>query len=83
MRRFVLAAACAVLLTFGAAAQTLRIALREDPDVLDPTLARTYAPNWGSMLNLAVFPGAAIFMAVLAFNLVGDGLRDALDPRRR
>ena len=51
-------------------------------------------PSWGSMLNsaqrflsqapwLAVFPGAAIFLAVLAFNLVGDGLRDALDPRRR
>jgi peptide/nickel transport system permease protein len=51
-------------------------------------------PSWGSMLNsaqrfltqapwLAIFPGAAIFMAVLAFNLVGDGLRDALDPRRR
>ncbi|MBV9734329.1 MAG: ABC transporter permease [Acidisphaera sp.] len=50
------------------------------------------APSWGSMLNaaqrfltqapwLAVFPGAAIFLAVLAFNLVGDGLRDALDPR--
>lgn len=52
------------------------------------------APSWGSMLNsaqrfldqapwLAVFPGAAIFLAVLAFNLVGDGLRDALDPRQR
>ena len=52
------------------------------------------APSWGSMLIsaqrfltqaawLAVFPGAAIFLAVLAFNLVGDGLRDALDPRRR
>lgn len=52
------------------------------------------APSWGSMLNsaqrfltqapwLAVFPGAAIFLAVLAFNLVGDGLRDAVDPRRR
>ena len=51
------------------------------------------APSWGSMLNsaqrfltqapwLAIFPGAAIFLAVLAFNLVGDGLRDALDPRR-
>lgn len=51
-------------------------------------------PSWGSMLNsaqrflsqapwLAIFPGAAIFMVVLAFNLVGDGLRDALDPRRR
>ena len=51
-------------------------------------------PSWGSMLNaaqrfltqapwLAVFPGAAIFLTVLAFNLAGDGLRDALDPRRR
>jgi len=49
------------------------------------------APSWGSMLNsaqrfltqapwLAVFPGAAIFLAVLSFNLVGDGLRDAADP---
>jgi peptide/nickel transport system permease protein len=32
---------------------------------------------------LAIFPGAAIFLTVLAFNLIGDGLRDALDPRRR
>jgi peptide/nickel transport system permease protein len=50
------------------------------------------APSWGSMLNsaqrfldgapwLAIAPGAAIFVVVLAFNLVGDGLRDALDPR--
>ena len=50
------------------------------------------APSWGSMLNsaqrfltqapwLAIFPGMAIFLAVLSFNLVGDGLRDALDPR--
>lgn len=49
-------------------------------------------PEWGSMLgearndifsnpNLATFPGLAIFLAVLAFNLLGDGLRDALDPR--
>jgi len=49
-------------------------------------------PSWGSMLNsaqrflsqapwLAVFPGLAIFLVVLSFNLVGDGLRDALDPR--
>ena len=52
------------------------------------------APSWGSMLNsaqrfltqapwLAVFPGLAIFLVVLSFNLVGDGLRDALDPRQR
>jgi peptide/nickel transport system permease protein len=51
------------------------------------------APSWGSMLNsaqrfleqapwLAIFPGAAIFLVVLGFNLLGDGLRDALDPRR-
>ena len=42
MRRTLLAAACAVVLTQAAAAQTLRVALREDPDILDPTLARTY-----------------------------------------
>ncbi len=43
MRNFVLAAiATATLLCGGANAQTLRIALREDPDILDPTLARTY-----------------------------------------
>jgi peptide/nickel transport system permease protein len=52
------------------------------------------APSWGSMLNtaknflsqapwMAVWPGAAIFSVVLAFNLFGDGLRDALDPRTR
>ncbi len=50
------------------------------------------SPSWGSMLNsaqrfltqapwMAVYPGVAIFLVVLAFNLVGDGLRDALDPR--
>ncbi|MFC7399812.1 ABC transporter permease [Chelatococcus sp. GCM10030263] len=49
-------------------------------------------PSWGSMLNTAknfmsqapwmsLFPGAAIFLLVLGFNLLGDGLRDALDPR--
>jgi peptide/nickel transport system permease protein len=51
-------------------------------------------PSWGSMLNsaqrfltsapwMAVWPGVAIFLSVLSFNLVGDGLRDALDPRER
>ncbi|MFT4122813.1 MAG: ABC transporter permease [Microbacteriaceae bacterium] len=51
-------------------------------------------PSWGRMLFdaqgflstawwLSVFPGAAIFVTVLAFNLVGDGLRDVLDPRHR
>lgn len=51
-------------------------------------------PSWGSMLNtaknfmdnapwMAIWPGIAIFLLVLAFNLLGDGLRDALDPRHR
>jgi peptide/nickel transport system permease protein len=51
------------------------------------------APSWGSMLNtaknyienapwMAVWPGVSIFVLVLSFNLVGDGLRDALDPRQ-
>lgn len=50
------------------------------------------APSWGQMLNVAknfmeqapwmsVAPGICIFLAVLGFNLLGDGLRDALDPR--
>ena len=34
-------------------------------------------------LNLALFPGLAIAVAVLGFNLLGDGLRDLLDPRLR
>ena len=49
-------------------------------------------PSWGGMLNtaknfmnqapwMAIFPGLSIFFTVLAFNLFGDGLRDALDPR--
>jgi peptide/nickel transport system permease protein len=50
------------------------------------------APSWGSMLNtaknyvdnapwMALWPGLSIFLLVLSFNLLGDGLRDALDPR--
>jgi ABC-type dipeptide/oligopeptide/nickel transport system permease subunit len=49
-------------------------------------------PSWGGMLAtsgsaftyaawLMIFPGIALFLTTLAFNLVGDGLRDALDPR--
>jgi peptide/nickel transport system permease protein len=52
------------------------------------------APSWGAMLNtaqrslsnapwIAVWPGMTIFITVLCFNLFGDGLRDALDPRSR
>jgi peptide/nickel transport system permease protein len=50
------------------------------------------APSWGSMLNtaknyvdnapwMAIWPGLSIFLLVMSFNLLGDGLRDALDPR--
>lgn len=51
-------------------------------------------PEWGAMLNeaqkyitmapyLSIFPGIAIFLTVLGFNLFGDGLRDVLDPKSR
>jgi glutathione transport system permease protein len=54
--------------------------------------AQPPTPEWGAMLNearadmamaphIAVFPSLAIFFTVLAFNLLGDGLRDALDPK--
>jgi peptide/nickel transport system permease protein len=56
--------------------------------------AQPPAASWGVMLNdgrqslelaphLAIFPGLAIMLAVLGFNLLGDGLRDVLDPRLR
>jgi peptide/nickel transport system permease protein len=56
--------------------------------------ARPPAPEWGAMLNDArdywigapwalIFPGLAITTLVLGFNLLGDGLRDALDPKER
>jgi len=55
--------------------------------------AQPPTPEWGSMLNngknfmrtaphLTIFPGLAIMITILAFNFIGDGLRDALDPRR-
>lgn len=51
-------------------------------------------PTWGNMVGngqdylerswwVVIFPGIALFLTVLAFNLIGDGLRDALDPRSR
>jgi peptide/nickel transport system permease protein len=51
-------------------------------------------PSWGSMLNdarthlfdsphLVLFPALAVMLAVLAFNFVGDAMRDFLDPRSR
>lgn len=55
--------------------------------------AQPPTPSWGNILStgrnfireawwMTVFPGLAIFMTVIAFNFVGDGLRDALDPRQ-
>jgi peptide/nickel transport system permease protein len=54
--------------------------------------AQPPSPEWGAMLSngrdylrdawwMSVFPGLAIFLAVLSINLLGDGLRDALDPK--
>ena len=54
--------------------------------------AQPPTPEWGAMLDAAradmltapheaIFPALAIFLTVLAFNLLGDGLRDALDPK--
>lgn len=54
--------------------------------------AQPPSPEWGAMLSggrdylnmaphITLFPGIAIFLTVLAFNLLGDGLRDALDPK--
>ena len=51
-------------------------------------------PEWGAMISIArnylpdwwwysFFPGIAIFITVLGFNLLGDGLRDILDPKHR
>lgn len=56
--------------------------------------AQPPSPEWGAMLNdgrgymhdaghIALFPGLAIVIAVLAFNMFGDGLRDALDPKSK
>ena len=57
------------------------------PEVVQPPL-----PSWGNVLTsgkdfihvawwLSLFPGIAILITVLAFNLFGEGLRDVLDPR--
>jgi ABC-type dipeptide/oligopeptide/nickel transport system permease subunit len=51
-------------------------------------------PSWGQMISdgqnyylsaphLVIYPGLCIMITVLAFNLVGDGLRDAFDPQQR
>lgn len=56
--------------------------------------AQPPSPEWGAMLSagrdyfnqapwIMIYPGVAIMLAVLAFNLLGDGIREALDPRQR
>jgi len=56
--------------------------------------AQPPTPEWGAMINegrnyfpthwwVATFPGMAIFLLVFSWNLLGDGLRDVLDPRSR
>ena len=71
------------------------VGLADAADVLGLGLgAQPPDPSWGNMLNtgrgfmsqapwLSIVPGMAIFLTVLGFNLLGDGLRDALDPRQR
>ncbi len=52
----------------------------------EPSLGRMIFDSQGFVTLawwMAVFPGAAIFVIVLAFNLIGDGLRDVLDPKQR
>jgi peptide/nickel transport system permease protein len=56
---------------------------------------RVPKPEWGVMINMGLqyivsgqwwitfFPGTAIALTVMGFNLIGDGLQDVLDPRRR
>ena len=56
--------------------------------------AQSPTPEWGLMINvgrtyfqtawwISIFPGLAIFLTVLVFNLLGDGLREVLDPKTR
>ena len=62
--------------------------------IANPIVYPGPTPEWGSMIEAyrdklalypwtVLFPGAAVFVTVLAFSLVGDGLRDVLDPRSR
>ena len=77
-----------VAATFGVAAAILIESTLSFLGLGDPT-----ASSWGSLLNLGrhntqaswliLAPGIAIFFTVTAFNLVGEGLRDALDPKLR
>jgi ABC-type dipeptide/oligopeptide/nickel transport system permease subunit len=78
-------------LALGAVGATSLLAACGDDDN-DAPPAQPPTPEWGAMLStgrdfmhqawwIATFPGLAIVVAVLGFNLLGDGLRDVLDPR--
>ncbi|MDO6585149.1 hypothetical protein Q4543_06425, partial [Salipiger sp. 1_MG-2023] len=45
--------------------------------------AASYTKRWDTTWWCTLFPGLAIYFTVLGFNLMGDGLRDVLDPRQR
>jgi len=75
---------------------SIATAILEPPDWGSWVWARSRStPEWGAMLAdgykyltigawwVLLFPGVAIMLTVLGFNLLGDGLRDALDPRMR
>jgi len=79
-----------VLSTVAVGANMLILTSLSFLGVIDPS-----TPDWGTMLNtasqqfltvapwMAIFPGAAITVSVLGYNLMGDALRDVLDPRLR
>ena len=80
----------AVCLPFGVHAQSARQAGSSGNGMV--AAAQPPAPEWGAMLgaernqifsapHLVFFPGLAIMITVLGFNLLGDGLRDVLDPK--
>ena len=73
--------------TFGVAAAIITESTLSFLGLGDPTV-----PSWGQMLDtgrtnaewhMIAVPGIAIFLTVTMLNLVGDGLRDALDPKLR
>ncbi|MBS1514183.1 MAG: ABC transporter permease [Bacteroidetes bacterium] len=90
--RHILPNAIAPVLVSGAFAVASAILVEASLSFLGFGVAATTV-TWGSLLNsaresssawwLAIFPGFMIFLSVVAYNLIGEGLRDALDPRLR
>jgi hypothetical protein len=61
----------------------LVIAYFQYPAIIAYLLCAALALTGRPARHVAIFPGAAIFLAVFGFNLLGDGLRDVLDPKAR